>query len=89
VTLDRDLIEAVRDLDEHDLRRLFILARARLESHGVTVEGPQSPAIRLRQRSIRCGKFGCTSCPHGPYWYAYWTENGKRRSRYVGKLLDE
>ena len=53
MTLDRDLIDAVRDLDEHDLRRLFILARARLESHGVTVEGPQSPDIRLRIRFAR------------------------------------
>ena len=89
MTLDRDLIDAIRDLDEHDLRRLFILARARLESKGVPVEGAQAPDVRLRQRAVRCGKFGCTSCPHGPYWYAYWTENGKRRSRYVGKLLDE
>ncbi len=89
MTLDRDLIDAVRDLDEHDLRRLFILARARLESHGVAVEGRESPEIKLRQRDVRCGKFGCTSCPHGPYWYAYWTEGGRRRSKYIGKLLDD
>jgi hypothetical protein len=87
MALDRDLIDAVRDLDEHELRRLFILARARLETAGVSV-GHQ-PAVRLRQREVRCGKSGCVSCPHGPYWYAYWTENGRRRSRYVGRLLDE
>jgi hypothetical protein len=22
---------------------------------------------------------------HGPYWYAYWKENGRTRSRYIGK----
>jgi len=86
VSLDRDLIDAVRDLDEHELRRLFILARARLDAVGVATG---EPSFRLRQRLVRCGKDGCTSCPHGPYWYAYWTEDGRRRSKYVGKLLDE
>lgn len=86
--LDRDLIDAVRDLDEHDLRRLFILARARLDAVGVTF-GSADPDVRLRRRLVRCGKPGCLSCPHGPYWYAYWRENGRRRSRYVGKLLDD
>lgn len=88
VPLDRDLIDAVRDLDEPGLRRLFILARAKLESSGVMV-GPLEPTIRLRERTVRCGKRGCTACPHGPYWYAFWTEDGRRRSRYVGRLLDE
>jgi hypothetical protein len=45
--------------------------------------------VSMRQQMVRCGKDGCTKCPHGPYWYAYWTENGRRRSRYVGRLLDE
>lgn len=34
---------------------------------------------------VRCGKRNCRSCPHGPYWYAYWKESGRTRSRYVGK----
>jgi hypothetical protein len=84
VSLDRDLIDAVKDLDEHGLRRLMILAQARL---GGTLD--DRPDVRLRSRNVKCGKSACTSCPHGPYWYAYWTEDGKRRSRYVGKLLDE
>ena len=86
MSLDRDLIDAVRELEEPELRRLFILARARLERAGVV--GPE-PKVSLRQRSVKCGKSGCTSCPHGPYWYAYWTENGKRRSKYIGRMLDE
>jgi hypothetical protein len=86
VSLDRDLIDAVRDLEEPELRRLFILARARLERSGVV---GSEPNVKLRQRAVRCGKAGCRSCPHGPYWYAYWSENGKRRSKYVGRLLDE
>lgn len=85
--LDRDLIDAVRELDEHELRRLLIIARARLERAGVPLGS--EPDVSLRQRSVRCGKPGCTRCPHGPYWYAYWRENGRRRSRYVGRLLDD
>ena len=37
----------------------------------------------------RCGKANCTRCPHGPYWYAYWKEGGRTRSRYVGRVLPE
>lgn len=88
MALDRELIDAVRDLDEHGLRRLFILARARLDAVGVEF-GQDTPPFRLRRRLVRCGKPQCRSCPHGPYWYAYWREGGRRRSRYVGKLLDE
>ncbi|MBI3537057.1 MAG: hypothetical protein HY070_05820, partial [Chloroflexi bacterium] len=27
--------------------------------------------------------------PHGPYWYAYWKEEGRTRSRYVGRVLPD
>jgi hypothetical protein len=86
--IDREVLDAVREMDEHELRRLVIVARARLESHGVDF-GSGSPAVSLRRQWVRCGKEACTRCPHGPYWYAYWREAGKRRSRYVGKLDDE
>ena len=86
--LDRDLLDAVKELDEHDLRRLQILTRAALERSG-PIKGPSDPQVSMRQQMVRCGKSGCSKCPHGPYWYAYWTEDGKRRSRYVGRLLDE
>jgi hypothetical protein len=88
VSLDRDLIEAVKELDEHQLRRLLILARARLEGSGAMSPGSESK-VSLRRQLVKCGKASCTTCPHGPYWYAYWREAGKRRSRYVGKLLEE
>jgi len=38
----------------------------------------------LRSEWVKCGK-KCKGCPHGPYWYAYWREDGKLRKRYVGK----
>ena len=87
-SLDRDLLDAVKDLDEHGLRRLQILTRAQLERAGA-IEPGDEPNVSLREQMVRCGKTGCTKCPHGPYWYAYWTENGKRRTRYIGRMLDE
>lgn len=87
MALDRDLLDAVKELDEHDLRRLLILTRAQLQGSGVIAD--DHPDVRLRQQMVRCGKAGCTTCPHGPYWYAYWTEEGRRRSRYIGRLLEE
>ncbi len=85
--LDPDVLEAVKEMDEHDLRRLLILAKARLESKGVSFGS--TPKVHLRLQHVKCGKQNCTRCPHGPYWYAYWTEDGRRRSRYVGKLEEE
>ncbi len=42
---------------------------------------------------VRCGKASCKCVGengemHGPYWYAYWRENSKLKSRYIGKKLD-
>lgn len=54
---------------------------------GGGVGQPAPPGVTLRQERVRCGKKGCTRCPHGPYWYAYWREDGRLRSRYVGKDL--
>ena len=38
-----------------------------------------------------CGKARCSTCErgpgHGPYWYAYWREQHRVRSGYVGKVL--
>lgn len=86
MSIDREVLDAVREMDEHELRRLLMLARARLEAQGVDFAGGPAPKVRLREQWVRCGKQSCRTCPHGPYWYAYWSEAGRRRSRYVGKL---
>jgi hypothetical protein len=46
-------------------------------------------SLTFRYETVRCGKPNCTRCPHGPYWYAYWKENGRTRSRYVGRALPQ
>jgi hypothetical protein len=43
-----------------------------------------------RLQHIRCGKETCkcaTGGLHGPYWYAYWLEDGKTKSKYLGRKL--
>ncbi len=45
-----------------------------------------------RFEKTRCGKKGCRCAAgelHGPYWYAYYRENGRMRCEYVGKKLPE
>jgi len=47
-----------------------------------------SSKVTYRQQYTRCGKDRCRKCKegagHGPYWYAYWSENGRTVSKYVG-----
>ena len=90
--LDRELIASVRALDEYDLRRLLIFVRGLLVARqGEEWDGPgrKRGKVTFRQEAVRCGRKGCTRCPHGPYWYAYWREDGRLRSRYIGKRLPE
>jgi len=51
-----------------------------------TLEVRGSGSVTYRLERVSCGK-GCKGCPHGPYWYAYWKENGRTRSKYIGKKL--
>lgn len=89
--LPRDLVATVRELDEHELRRLLILARGLL----VGVDGPAGPVdeegaplhVTYRQEEVRCGGDGCNGCPHGPYWYGYWKQDGRTRKMYIGRTL--
>ncbi len=91
MSLPASLVAEVRRLDEGQLRQLMILSRGLLltsEQPVLEVDGlPGMPTVRYRQKPVRCGKPTCTACPHGPYWYAHWTEDGRRRSRYIGSEL--
>lgn len=85
--LDRRAADLVRSLDEHELRRMVILARGRLQQMGAPdfADEPGQPTVSFRQQTRRCGKSNCSRCPHGPYWYAVWREGDRVRTRYVGK----
>lgn len=86
MSLGKEMLRDIRRLDEYDLRRLMIIARGLLiEKGGWLPEEAAGPAVTYRQQTVKCGKEACARCPHGPYWYAYWREDGKQKSRYVGK----
>jgi hypothetical protein len=75
----------------------------RHESSGSLDEIPVKPGRELievsrqgakcyRLEKTRCGKKSCRCARgelHGPYWYAYYRENGRVRCEYVGKSLPE
>jgi hypothetical protein len=88
--VDRELMREIRGLDEFDLRRLLIFVGGLLQAREGTTGRAKPPAkVTYRQEHVRCGRERCTKCPHGPYWYAYWREGGRLRSRYIGKQLPE
>lgn len=90
---DRSLYAELRKLDRHDLRRVLIYVRGLLHARGdetsAEAADPDAGNVSYRLESVRCGKEGCKSCPHGPYWYAYYREGGKLKSRYIGRELPE
>ena len=94
--MDRNLFSELRRLDRHDLRRVAIFVRGLLQAMGdesarndpdQSISAPELAGVTYRLETVRCGKAGCTSCPHGPYWYAYFREGKKLRSRYIGRDL--
>ncbi len=93
MSFDRRLMQELRRLDRHDLRRVLIFVRGLLHSQGDDfggVEtGTEESRITYRLEEVRCGKPNCSSCPHGPYWYAYFREGGRLRSRYIGRSLPD
>lgn len=52
---------------------------------------PYPPAVNptYQEQFRRCTRPSCRACRqgkgHGPYWYAYWRQNGRVHSRYIGK----
>jgi hypothetical protein len=58
---------------------------------GATTTAPLAlpQTASYRPEYVRCGKAACTRCRtgagHGPYWYAYWRQDGRLHKRYLGK----
>lgn len=48
-----------------------------------------TPHITFLHQYRTCNKGKCRLCPHGPYWYAYWREDGKLTSGYIGNRLGD
>jgi hypothetical protein len=73
----------IRDAKENEKRR----ASTKRE----VVEEASRDNKTYRLVAIRCGKENCKCAKggggHGPYWYAFWSEEGTTRCEYVGKKL--
>lgn len=83
---DRE-IEQLRAIEER-LRKVVQERRTTVTPRAITAE-QQFGSLTFRYETVRCGKPNCTRCPHGPYWYVYWKEGGRTRSRYVGRTLPQ
>jgi hypothetical protein len=86
MTIPRDMFSELRSMDRHELRRISIFVRGLLMAMEEEVAGAEE-GVTYRLERVRCGKEGCKSCPHGPYWYAYYREGDRLRSRYIGRHL--
>ena len=79
--VDKELLEILGELSESDLRRLQFLIDNKLN------ENVDKKKVSYRKKNIKCGKESCQSCPHGPYWYAEWSEGGVRTVSYTHLTL--
>ncbi len=79
-------LEELRAIDERLQEVLQERALGRQVTAPVRLD-KQIGSITFRYETVRCGKENCSRCPHGPYWYAYWKEGGRTRSRYIGRTL--
>lgn len=85
MALPKELTSAVRRLDEYELRQLLVLTRGLLTHVDGPPREPELDGVTYRREHVRCGREECSTCPHGPYWYAYWREDGRTRSQYIGR----
>jgi hypothetical protein len=71
-----------------DLEEKIEQLRSEGKSTGSAV-AEKEPTVTVREEWKRCGKPSCRCNTegelHGPYIYEYWKEDGRTRSRYIGK----
>lgn len=78
----------IRDLVERLIsERATPLVEDDLPANREVLKVHTSGSTTYRLERVSCGK-NCKGCPHGPYWYGYWREGGKTRSKYIGKNLN-
>ena len=74
----------------HELITSERATRKRVTGKRKVVEEQKKDRRTYRLEGVRCGKEQCKCAsgkPHGPNWYAYWSEGGRTRSKYVRKRL--
>src|SRR5687768_9130259 len=78
----RDLAAHIDDLLVTDDEAEKVVTHG--EALAATVRTRDGKAVTYRLEKVKCGK-DCAGCPHGPYLYKYWREDGRLRKAYVGK----
>jgi hypothetical protein len=84
--LQLSVLYEVRDLVESQISHQEALSSEALPGKREILEVKHEGSVTYGREKVTCGK-NCKGCPHGPYWYAYWREGGKTRSKYIGKYL--
>lgn len=76
-----DIVERLGKLErrEEELAREIRTLKSRLDTL------PPPPAHAIYSKSIRCGKKACKKCPHGPYYYSSYREDGSVKTIYWGR----
>jgi hypothetical protein len=56
----------------------------------MSIAPPKEAHVTYQLQYRTCGKASCRACragrQHGPYWYAFWREQRRLRSAYIGKV---
>lgn len=96
----REIKKNLPELSLSELRQVKIWLEKYIDKaeDKINISGPEPEANVIeeiekngktyRLQHIRCGKETCKCAEgalHGPYWYAYWLEKGKTKSKYIGK----
>ncbi|VVB71997.1 Uncharacterised protein [uncultured archaeon] len=86
---DLPALHEIRELVEHIIEERAKPPREEdLPANREVLKVKTSGSMTFRLERVSCGK-NCKGCPHGPYWYGYWREAGKTRSKYIGKNLKQ
>lgn len=88
---DETLRAAISQLEQilaHRANRAEIKPRKSRE----VVRREQHGFMTLQLELVNCGKAKCKRCKagasHGPYWYGYWKEGNRTRTKYIGKTIE-
>ncbi len=92
------IIARIPDLDYEHARMVLAQLERQInktaldeEARAYQAEPEREPHMTYQQQYRKCNKPACSTCTtskgHGPYWYAFWSENGRTKSKYIGKDL--
>ncbi len=79
-----DVLRAIDELSDEDLRRVRDAAAARLRGKSAS-EVLERRAYGAGLLQLETRVYPSTGRAHGPYWYFRFRDNGRQRSLYLGK----